>query len=326
MRTYSKNLVSWVTGRTLGLELPDRGAATVVLEDRDALEWLVEERIAGPGSIVYIPGSEAPSIPGLTAVPYQGSLVEPGAEARLGEDSYLQIQAYSVVSFLMFLGPTVVRITDAEDFEAFISDADAALQQGVWSETLTIPGVHLADISALGGHTPDDGAGLRLYVGQDGEIRVSPLGSAVGSAGETWTDPEGGSPSYDRLPVSLGAEAGIPARPWLGRYHSALQAVQSLRARGHTDLRVSGFGFRFDDESPANGEGADMHQALAPILLESGDDCFLYNPKDARTFKAPLHAARTLERALVQQHSDTAEDSTARELLSRLAPDVWRTS
>jgi hypothetical protein len=293
--------MSWITGRGLGLRLPEQGAATVVTEDARALERAAAEGLVGPGTLVFAPsGCEAPGA--AAVVPYQGSLVEPGAEAQFGEDFFLQIQAYSIAGFLVLLGPTALRLTDQEDVEAFLADADAALAEGSWPDVLTNPAVQFADVAAAGGAAPVDGPRLRLYVDSEG-ARVGKLGPVLSEAGESRA-PAGVGPG--RLPVDAALQQEVAGRTWLGRYHAAVQALQSLRARGHEGCEVSGFGLRFNSRLDTGAQAPDLALPEAPVLLRSGETYFVYEPVGGRVFEAGAEAALTLERALVQPEASEA--------------------
>ncbi|WP_210593591.1 daptide biosynthesis RiPP recognition protein [Streptomyces sp. GESEQ-35] len=302
MTPYKRHLMSWITGRGFGLRLPEQGAATVVTEDVRALERATAEGLVGPETLVFAPsGSEAPGV--AAVVPYRGSLVEPGAEAQIGEDFFLQIQAYSIAGFLVLLGPTAVRLTDQEDVEAFLADADAALTEGSWPDVLTNPAVQFADVAAAGGAAPVDGPWLRLYLDSEG-ARAGTPGPLLGP---------------EQLPVDAALQREVAGRTWLGRYHAAVQALQSLRARGHEGCEVSGFGVRFNSHLDTGAQAPDLALPEAPVLLRSGETYFVYEPVGGRTFEAGAEAALTLERALVQPESseDSAAWAQARTFLER---------
>ncbi|MFI9764128.1 daptide biosynthesis RiPP recognition protein [Streptomyces sp. NPDC051963] len=317
MTPYKQHLMSWITGRGFGLRLPEQGAATVVTEDARALERATAEGLVGPETLVFAPsGCEAPGV--AAVVPYQGSLVEPGAEAQIGEDFFLQIQAYSIAGFLVLLGPTAVRLTDREDVEAFLADADAALADGSWPDVLTNPAVQFADVAAAGGAAPVDGPGLRLYLDSEG-ARVGTPGPVLSRSGRNRAPAEPAGLGPERLPVDAALQQEVAGRTWLGRYHSAVQALQSLRARGHEVCEVSGFGLRFNSHLDTGAQAPDLALPEAPVLLRSGETYFVYEPVGGRTFEAGAEAALTLERALVQPESgeDSAAWAQARTFLER---------
>ncbi|HEY8979819.1 MAG TPA: daptide biosynthesis RiPP recognition protein [Streptomyces sp.] len=303
MNTHKRHLMSWVTGRGFGLDLPESGAATVVVERTEDAARLAESGLLGPKTVVYTPEEGAPgeALEGASAtrIAYRGSFAEPGSEVQLGDAFFLQIQAYSIAGFLALLGPTAVRVSDQEDVEAFLADADAALEQGVWSDVMTNPAVQLADVAVLGGHAPLDGPRLRLYVGRDHQMRLSPLGAALGTAGDAL--PDGGEVRLgaERLPGSRSSVAAVRERPWLGRYHAVLRALQAARARGHDDAQVSGFGVRFGGDLPLGPDAPDLRDALAPVLLRSGETFLVHVPATGADFQTDGDTVRELERALV---------------------------
>lgn len=316
MKPFKQHMMSWITGRTLGLELPASGTATLVAEDSGALDWASAEGLTGPETMVFRPSTEGDAEPGT--VPYQGSLVEPGAEVRLADDFFLQVQAYSIAGFLALLGPTVIRFTDPEDVETFLADADSALATGDWSDVLTNPTVQLADLAAIGGTAPSDGPRLRLYL-TGGEVRVSPLGPVLGKVGDSVSFAEHAGPGPERLPVGAELQREVVARPWLARYHSAVQGLQSLRARGYEGCAVSGFGLRFDARLDVGDQAPELTLPKAPVLLRSDADYFVYEPASGRTFQADERTVLALESVLAEPATsqDTPARAQAREFVDR---------
>lgn len=313
MRPYKQHMMSWVTGRALGLQLPAEGAATLVAEDSRALEWASAEGLVGPGTLTFCPSAEVAG-----AVPYQGSLVEAGAEVRIGDDFFLQVQAYSIAGFLALLGPTVIRCTDEEDVETFLADADTALAEGSWSDVLTNPAVQLADVASLGGAAPLDGPRLRLYLVED-EVRVGPVGPVLGKVGDQLSPAHHSGPGTSHLSVPADLQRQVADRTWLSRYHAAVQALQSLRARGYEDNAVSGFGVRFNSHLSVDAEARDLTLPDAPVLLRSGETHFVYEPASSRTFQASEETVEALERVLVEPSAseDTPTWTQARDFVDR---------
>ncbi|MFE7898309.1 daptide biosynthesis RiPP recognition protein [Streptomyces sp. NPDC057424] len=315
MNTHKRHLMSWVTGRSFGLDLPESGAATIVVESAEDVPRLAESGLLGSRTVVYSPeeGSAGEALQGAPAarIAYRGSFVEPGSEVQLGDAFFLQVQAYSIAGFLALLGPTAIRVTDQEDVEAFLADAEAAVDQGVWSDVMTNPAVQLADVTALGGHAPLDGPRLRLYVGRDHEVRLSPLGRTLGTVGDVLREPgEAAAFGPDRLPCSRASVTAVRERPWLGRYHAALRALQAARARGHEEARVSGFGMRFDGDLPLGPGAPDLGDPLAPVLLGCGETFLVHIPATGADFQTDRDTVHALERALVTP--EAAEEQALR--------------
>ncbi len=301
--------LQWGTGRPVAALAPRPPyTSTVVLEDAAHLEALLGSGVAGPGTVVLVPGDEPSAEPvrheatGAEVVSWQGSLGEPGAEAGLHPDFYLQVQAYSITPYLSVLGPTLVRITEEADFQAYLDDAQQALDQGKFSEFLTHPAVQLGDLSALGGGPEGDGPGLRLYVAADGTVSVSPGGAPLGPVGTPRDELHGAwresADALGALPDGVSRTERLAARPRIGRYLAALGAVREAVTRGLEQPRVSGFGGRVDS---ALNDFAGPHDqsATAPLLLWNDERALIHDPVDRRTVALSSDAALAAEALLV---------------------------
>lgn len=86
--------------------------------------------------------------------------------------------------------------------------------------------------------------------------------------------------------------------------------MQSLRARGRQNVKVSGFGMRLNEGLELGAGAPDLCDPLAPVLLESADEHYVYAPSTSRVFQAAPDTARTLERVLVRPDADD-QDSPA---------------
>ncbi|MER5629682.1 daptide biosynthesis RiPP recognition protein [Streptomyces nitrosporeus] len=316
--------LQWGTGRPVSaLSARPPYTSTVVLEDASHLDALLGSGVAGPGTTVLVPGDEPSAEPvrheptGAEIITWQGSLGEPGAEAGLHPDFYLQVQAYSITPYLSVLGPTLVRITEEADFQAYLDDAGRALDQGEFSEYLTHPAVQLGDLSALGGGPGEDGPGLRLYVAADGTVSVSPGGAPLGPVG---TPRDELHRAWQEFPDALGAVPDsasrareLASRPWTGRYLAALGAVREAVTRGMEQPRVSGFGGRMTEALNGFAEPFDR-SATAPLLLHNGERALIHHPVDRRTVALSTDAALAAEALLVT--------GSAQEAARYAAPDT----
>lgn len=177
-------------------------------------------------------------------------------------------------------GPTVIRVFDGNDFEAFLADADRALAEGVFPEFLITSSVLLADPAALSGaHNPADGPALRLYADRNGQVSTSPTGAVLGTVDdsldtltERFARTGSGAAALDAaLPAEARAEA-LRGRPFLARYLEAVSALRGLMARGATGLRVSGFGSRLTPGLAESGADADLADPTLPIVLYGDGD------------------------------------------------------
>ncbi|MFD7028532.1 daptide biosynthesis RiPP recognition protein [Streptomyces sp. NPDC059917] len=300
MAGIKRHLMLWGTGKP-GAEHSATGASTVVLENPDHLSTLLGSDLVGPDSVVFVPGhtegTDAPDGPVVTG--YEGSLSEPGAECSLGTDFYLQIQNYGISAYMSVVGPTLIRVADDMDLDAYLADADEARRSGVFPDFLTNPVIQLADLPALGAGTAGDGPRRRLYVDQGGALSTAPGGARLGVLGEDRLDRV---EARWLLPDGSGAPEQVAERPWLGRYLAAIGAVRDLRARGVVDVRVSGFGGRLGAAATAAAAAtgpADTADALLPLLLWSGEHAFVHDPASGRTFGLDPAAAALAEVLLV---------------------------
>lgn len=320
MAGIKRQLMLWGTGKP-GADHSATGAATVVLENAAHLSALLGSDLVGPNSTVFVPGlledGGTPEGPFLAG--YEGSLSEPGAECSLGSDFYLQIQNYGISAYMSVVGPTLIRVADDMDLDAYVADADEARRTGVFPDFLTNPVIQLADLPALGAGPAGDGPRRRLHAGQDGTLSTAPGGAPLGVLGEDTLD----ELEARWLPgAATAAAAPVAGRPWLGRYLAAVGAVRDLRARGAADVRVSGFGGRLGAAAraaDAEGPVADGTDATLPLLLWSGENAYVHDPASGRTFGLDPVAAGLAEALLVSGSTAAAAAHADRDGLERVA-------
>ncbi|WP_432058203.1 daptide biosynthesis RiPP recognition protein [Streptomyces sp. bgisy022] len=283
-RRAKEHIMSWGSGGRRPAGAPGDAPATVVLADARHLDAVRASGLAGPGTLVFTPGSGEPRD---GVVPYGGSLSEPGEDFALGEDFFLQTQDYASSAFMSVLGPTVLRIFGPADFSAFLADADRAFTEGVFPEYLITPAVLLADTAALGGAPDADGPALRLYVDAGGRISLSPTGSPLGTVGDDLTTlltryEHTNAASEAPCAVSLAAAvpeeartAALQVRPFLGRYLTAVKALRAMTAQDIGGLSVSGFGHRLTEGLAASGAEDDLLDPALPLVLWNTDQAYV---------------------------------------------------
>lgn len=315
-RRLKRHLISWATGTPLDppAPAPATGTHTLVLADAAHLAAVTAAGLAGPDTLVLVPGLPG-EVPDGTAA-YDGSLTEPGGEFSNGQDFFLQTHAYAASPFMTVFGPTVVRVFDEDDHAAFLADADRALTDGVFPEFLVTSSVLLADPGALGGgHDPADGPALRLYADPDGRVSLSPTGAVLGTVDDTLA-----TLTARHAELTHGAAGTLAAaradRPHLPRYLAAVTALRSLMARGVTGLSVSGFGSRLTPGLAATGAAADLADPGLPIVLHRDEEA--YAVAGSRLFALDVRAARALE-CLLATGGDTAGLVPAEDLARTVA-------
>ncbi|GHC51320.1 daptide biosynthesis RiPP recognition protein [Streptomyces cinnamoneus] len=335
MSEIKERLMSWATGRTVpgtATAAPADGSCrTVVLESAEHLEQVLASDVVGPGTTVLAPeGATADDGTTATVVAYGGSAAESGVEFSLGTDFYLQVQSYGISGYMSVIGPTLVRIADPADFEAYVADAELARQDGTFPDFLTSPVIQLADLPALGAAHAGSGPALRLYVAATGAVSTSPGGLALGTAGDDlaalaaqWQqlNDDAGHPCAVSLGTAVPEEirtAALAQRPWLGRYLAALDALRNLAGRQVTGVRVSGFGGRSvpalaDVTDPADATGTDV-----PLLLWTDEAAYVYAPETDRMLGLRREAVALVEPLLVCGSVEAAAAYADREKLEQV--------
>lgn len=302
---------------------PADGSVAVVLEKAEHLDRARETGLVADETRVFVPGA-FDSTDGGIVLGYDGSLSDPGGDVQIGAQFFLQIQDYGTSEYLSLIGATLVKVVDGRDFEAFLTDADTALDSGVFPDFATHPLVRLCDVAALGGPIGVDGPRLRLYVDADGAVSTSTAGSRLGEIGDdlaaldaAWgkVNSESEQPCAVSLAQAVEEDvrvAGLRARPWIGRYHGALDAVRCLRARhigNGRDIRVSGFGGRLVPELRDVAEPRDLRPTEAPLLVWADDSAYVYDAGTERVFQVSREAGAQVERLLVHGSVEAAAGS-----------------
>ncbi|MFE7094354.1 daptide biosynthesis RiPP recognition protein [Streptomyces erythrochromogenes] len=348
LKRAKRQLASWGTGRTgPGNNGPaqDTRTATVVLESAAQLAPVLASDFVGDRTVVFVPdgpngpdgrsGSRAdpgaPAAAGPLVVRYEGSLAEPGDEMSVGDSFFLQTQDYATSEYMSVIGPTLIRITEEADFDAYLADADRARNQGAFAAFTTDPAVRIGDLSALGAGPVGDGPFTRLYVRSTAEVSLSPVALPLGTVADggaalaaEWTRLN--SESAQPCAVSLGLAVpdrsrtdALTARPWLGRYLAALDAVRELRSRGITDLKVSGFGGRLvPGLAELDENAADRHDADTPLLLWTEEKAVVHHAGTGRFFALDRAAAELAETLLVHGSVEAAAAHADRAALTRV--------
>jgi hypothetical protein len=299
-RYLADRLTAWARGDAA----PDpAGTVAVVLcETDDATDWLRHTGLIGPDSVVLVRGGRRsgplPTGPG-TWLRYRGTLDEPGDEIEIEGAFWVQTTDFASLRYLSVSGPTVVRLTGAEDVAALGAEVAQAVATGTVCEPVLHPGVEVGDRCALAGAVPCTGHGLpaRLYVGADGTVRSAPRGLGFGRVG----DPAAGLADAAR---QLARDADVclePAvagalhradRAALAGYLAAVDALRILSARIRVPWRVSGLGFRYAAEA--------MGDAPVPprgdlLLLAAPDEQVLFDTRVRRAFKINPGMAEVLD-------------------------------
>ncbi|GAB3169552.1 daptide biosynthesis RiPP recognition protein [Streptomyces incanus] len=310
-----ENLISWATGTSLGTP-PATGTGTLVLADAAHIPAVIATGLIGPDTLLLAP-DDGTGVP-APATGYDGSLTEPGGEFSNGQDFFLQTHSYAASPFMTVFGPTLVRVLDEADHEAFLADADRAVTEGVFPDFLVTSSVVLADPAALGGQAaPGDGPALRLYADHDGRLSVSPTGGVLGTVGDSLeplvarhSQISPRAAGLGRILTSAALDTASADHPHLARYLRAVNALRNFAARGITGLKVSGFGSRLAPQLAGSNARADLADPALPLVLYRDDEAYIVD--GSRLFTVDVRAAQALE-CLIATGGRTAG----------LVPDGW---
>jgi hypothetical protein len=215
-----------------------------------------------------------------------GDLVEPGSELSIGDEFFVQFEKYDGTEFLPIAGPTVLRLLDISDVEAFERDAIAA-RCGDFLPVLLHPMIHLADQCGLG-TAPCGGPKVRRYVDVHGGQRVTAAGPLVNST-ERACDTTCVPPTLAKPINELRR-----AHPWLPRYLAALDVLRAIGMRYSIPWRVSGFGTRLNSELSHSFDLGAQGYGL-PFLLLGSDRVVVYDQSSRALASIGRDAARFAE-------------------------------
>ncbi|MEV0449773.1 daptide biosynthesis RiPP recognition protein [Streptomyces sp. NPDC050600] len=298
-------------------------AEAVLVQSGGDLRTLAASGLCAPGAQVFSDGpAEDLDGTGLRHVPVEGGVEHAGDELILSGGLYVQVFDYGSLPFLSVAGPTVVRVMSPEDHDAFLDDADRAVQEGAWPEGLAHASVQLADVGTL--VAPARRAALgRLFVTAGGQVRTGVGGADLGAV-EQGPDAllsvladHGGDPSLDAVVPRERTVAAATARPWLERYARALDIRRRLTPKWGPDIRISGFGGRFTPGPAA----LPVEDATHPLLVRTADAAYAVPSAGNRMFRLGTGAALLLEVfATASDGTGTAEAAERAGQLLDIAP------
>jgi hypothetical protein len=229
--------------------------------------------------IVRSAGEQPSGAIASVAASYRGTLATTDSQADFDNGYQLATRHYGAAEFLSYDVQTVLRITDADDFSAYLRDADRAWMTGRFPDHLTHPNVIIADLASLGGRPDHSGPYQRLFVFPDATVSTSPTGARLGSTtdgiatlDDRWRAANDASPFPDAVPLDQvvgdgDRSAALLERTWVQRYLIAIGVIRLVREEHRLPDRVSGFGGRISDSMP---EPTGPDPSDAPVLLRIG--------------------------------------------------------
>ena len=213
--------------------------------------------------------SDPPPVPGLPRLAVHGLDAELQGQLVVNGEHEVEVLPYATGREVTPLGPLALRLASPADVEAFVADADRAVQEGQLLPNLLEPMVHLADQCAFAGPGACASPRLARMFVDGGGVRAAPRAPVLGSPdrpvrelrraaqaleGEAQrrrgcaTCPVARLCSKDLCLSGLLGDAeycGIRTqRPWLAGYVHTLRALRRLvgTSAQPPELRVSGLG------------------------------------------------------------------------------------
>lgn len=257
---------------------------------------------------------------------YVGSLLEPDTVVDFGSGVSMAIRPYGLATMLSVDGPTVLRISDDDDFSAYLRDADRAWTQGVFSDAMTSPVAVIADVVALGWPSGPAGPPLRAFVFPDGEVSTSPSGTRLGRLEDgiaeitaRWSriNAESLTPCAVSLSAVLLERDRVEAlaeRPWLSRYLVVADVLRAVRRDGRVPTHIAGFGV------PTGNDGG--NGVWAPVVLGVEGGFEVRDPASGYVAQLPQHTDTAVLAGLRQAYIDGIDPAAAAPLGSGAGPDI----
>lgn len=297
-------LTRWV--RSDGAPEDHPGVCVVESEHR---QWLADpvNDLVGPRSVVLVRGRNGTAVtPVLAAGPapgrwlaYQGELDGPGDEIQVGSDFWLQSMDYYSARFMAIAGPTVIRLADGNDADAFAHDAVAAVGTGAIESALLAPAVEVGDRCLLAGRPCTvDGRLPRLHVGSDGVVRTTPVGLELGVVGDSRAviarraaalAAEGLDVCASRETNAALTDSSLPARRLM---LGAIDAMRTMALRTRAAWWVSGIHGDLAPMEPGQPAGRPRPDLL---VLWSEQSHVLFDVRQHRAFTVGPDIAGVLE-------------------------------
>jgi hypothetical protein len=312
-RGVARAVLQWVTG--------DRVDARRVVRLADRRWRGAVEPLLGPEDVLLLPSEsvtdddetrEAPTCDCAAVLDYRGGLDEPGDVAWFGE-LRVQTEDYASIAFLPVTGATTARLRDANGWQAYLEDADAARASGrlvpqLLGAAVAVSGLPLTDDPAAGPVAAVD-------VGRDGVATLGPDGLVLGDA----RDPDGLAAALDRSyrPLDRLAALGggvaddIARRPWLALYRAGLAFAAADDTGPAWSVVGLGTSLRPD------GEVTTLTRSDL-ILLHRGDERVLVEPRTLRRFALAPATAVVVERLLSDGPDDEPRTPADEAFVSRL--------
>ena len=218
------------------------GGRVVVVESDDAMQLLIERDLLDDcAGLFQRRPTDVPARLRPRTETFTGSFLLAESDVQFGNGFRLRQSHYGTADFLPMDIPTVLRVSDDDDFSAFLRDADLAMQTRRFAPGVSHRSTMIADASGLGADADSAGPDRRVFIGPSGTISTSPTGSGLGTAGEPWQLIEHRWQQVNagsRRPCAVCLAAAVnesdrtealAERPWLAAYLAAIRVREEGR-------------------------------------------------------------------------------------------------
>lgn len=291
----------------------DPSALRILVQDGDAateLVTLLNSQVLHDAVEVFVPTGELKSEhEQMTLFEYQGNIADVGDDLFVVDDGgYIATQSYCSVPYLAIASPTVIDIADSSDYSAFLTDAQVALETGLFPEQLTHPAVHIAQSVPLAGDIFEARGSLLLdrnrmfRRGIHGHPMFGLNDPSIGA--RLLQAPHRDSSFFSNWSGSAPDQGWEPGGG-IGRYLTALQLLKSKFEMTGEPTRISGFGHYLNTHDVGC-----LYPAIPGMHIGwRGAEHWIYLTDSNRMFGVGRHAAIAAE-ALVMSGGSTDDAAT----------------
>lgn len=272
----SREFVQWIRGT----HRSDDSKPPLVAAAEPASDTITSILVETVGTC-FIPEESNAIAPGVSTICYAGAFSEPGDSVTLPDGATFMLESYAAAPYLAGTPTALVTFTP-EDYEAFLADADAAHEDGLFDPALLNPVALLADLPGLGLSTAATHQIAKYYIDATGQLRYGPAGAVINSKDD-----------LDALdPADLVASAAsrndarvsTRSRPWIGRYLQALCMIAAF-PQERSRVQVDGFGWSLSSDIPAS-----TNPELPLVCVIDGQHV-VWVPQHNRAFRVGRDAA-----------------------------------
>lgn len=288
----------WVTMKTQSCDGRVLGLMNAIPKNKEIVNYFLQS----DATIFAIESSGEEFENDARIIRCMGRFDEVGDIIELPNGVEVAMVSYRASPFIVGTGPTCISISCSEDFDAFIEDADAAYDSGVFESCLAKAHTAIMDIAEF---CRDDSSNIkpnRFIVDSNGVVKS-------GISGMEFMDIVDLN-SYQPAKIFSGIadeeflQNSLWQRPWLSRYVSSLGFMSSMNLADEK-IRISGFGWSI----LSNYCDAILDPKL-PIIANIDDMYVVWISKKNKAFKVSKDIATVLEHQMLALNGYTVPGIT----------------